>query len=89
MYKLYYTLSISANRQDNYEFGIAINYVQQDNTETHRKVGSVNDIGVISGGGLIRLSVWDNVTLMVKDEDSPLGIITIDHANINLVRIGN
>ncbi len=89
LYKVDYSISYFASRQDNYETGVAINGVNQDNTESHRKVGSINDIGNVGGTGLVVMNAGDNLTIQIKDEDTPVGDVTIDHINLIALRIGD
>lgn len=78
----------NAGNNVEYKTAIAINQVIQNNMVTHRKVGPAGDVGNTGTSGFIDLSVNDNVSLMILNDDGVQDVGT--HAtNVNLMRIGS
>lgn len=89
VYKVDYSVSFSGSANSEIGFDLGINGVFQNNTHSHRKIGTGGDIGNTGGTGYIFLNQGDVVTLMARDEASPVRDISIVSVNINLLRVGN
>ena len=87
-YKILNTISFSGQTGSTHGFSIGINGVKQYHCYTQRKLGS-SDVGALSVGCSIELSIGDVVTQMSADEDASLNDILIVTSNLNLKRIGN
>ncbi len=89
LYRVYYSISFSGSANSEIGFSVGIGGVEQDQTHSHRTLGTGGDIGNTGGTGYIFLNQGDVVTLMARDEASPVKDINIIAANLNLMRIGN
>lgn len=88
-YKIDYSISFSGSANSEVGFTVGIDGQEQDQTHSHRKIGTGGDVGNTGGTGIIILNEGDAVTLMARDEAAPVQDITIFAININLLRIGN
>jgi len=88
-YLVDYSLSFDLTDGNNDEFQVivAINGVQQNQTETHRKISTAGDVGNTGSSGFIDLIVGDVVTLQIYNSDS-LSDAGIHATNLHLMRIG-
>jgi hypothetical protein len=77
----------SSTSNHKHHFWIAVNGVEEFNTENHCKPANATDVISCSGGGLLKLNPQDIVTLYVKDETSGGETLTVFAANVNMNRI--
>ena len=89
LYRVDYSISFSGSANSEIGFSVGIGGVEQDQTHSHRTLGTGGDIGNAGGTGYIFLNQGDVVTLMARDEASPVKDINIIATNLNLMRIGN
>ena len=88
LYKADYSISFGGGLNDEYKTSVGVNSIPQNNTETHRKLGSGGDVGNTGSSGFISLSANDIVTLMILNDDAAANA-DVHSANLNLVRVGN
>ena len=88
-YKADYQLSFSnAGNNEEYMIMLAVNNVLQNNTATHRKIGSGGDVGNTAGFGNLNLNKYDNVSMKIINVDGSNNVIG-HSASVNLMRIGD
>ena len=87
LYKIDYSISFGGGLNDEYKTAVGVNGIKQGNTETHRKLGAGGDVGNTGSSGFVSLSVDDEITLMILNDDATANA-DVHSANINLVRIG-
>ncbi len=75
------------NNQE-YQFILAINNIIQNNTDSHRKIGSSGDVGDLGDRGWLDLSVGDRINLQSKNNDGTANLL-LHAASVNCLRIGN
>ena len=88
-YHIDYSVSFSGSANSEIGFTVGIGGQEQPQTHSHRKIGTGGDLGNTGGTGIITVNVGDEITLMVRDEASPVQDITLVAVNLNLWRIGN
>ena len=89
MYDCSYDISAgNAGNNQEYQFDLAVNGVEQDNTDSHRKIGAAGDVGDASDRGFISMNPGDELTLMAKNIDATANLF-VHAASINCVRIGS
>lgn len=87
-YKIDWQVSFrAAAANQEIEGAVGINGTRQANTSAHHKIGTATDDVTMSGTGIITLAVNDLVQIVVRNETATQNI-TVDHANLSLVRVG-
>jgi len=91
LYKLSYSISSNGGGALNHEYSyiVAVNGIEQENVHAHSNSGTAQNIGSVSGTGLIRLAINDRLNFWIKDEDNPVQDIDVSSANLNLLRVGD
>ncbi len=87
VYSADFWLSTSGGVNDIYESCITVNGIHET-PHAHRKQGTPGDVGSMSGGGIINLSVGDRINLEIRNIDSTADV-TIFYAGMRFERIGN
>lgn len=70
------------------EAAVAINGVRQNNTSAHMTDANANQDSCMGGTGIITLAVNDLVQLVLRNETATNNV-TVDHANLTLLRLGD
>ena len=89
--------SMDANTQE-IEFGIMIDSTKTDSVahgtagiqaegRNHRKFSNVNDVGAMSGTGIVQLAAGKTISLAARNVTSASDTITVAHSNLTIVRL--
>ena len=86
-YEMTYDISTgNAGNNQEYQFLIGINGEEQENTDSHRKIGAAGDVGDASDVGYIKCVEGDHVTLMSRNNDGNANL-NVHSASINIRRM--
>lgn len=79
--------SLAGSNNNVYQFGYAVNAITQEKCEQDRKIGTGGDVGVAPVSCLLNLTISDNVTFTMENEDGT-GAVTVQHFNLFINEIG-
>lgn len=89
IYKVTTSLSFSGISNSIIVSGVSINGVPQENVRAYSTVEVGGALGNMGGKGFITLEENDVVNFQVRTINSPVKDITVVHADLSLVRVGN
>ncbi len=78
----------NAGNNQEYQFILCVDGVQQNNTDAHRKIGASGDVGNVGEGGELNLSVGSQVTFQARNNDGSASL-EVHSAGVDCVRRGD
>lgn len=88
-YQVTTTISFAGQSGSIIASGVSVNGSPKLNTRALRTVSAGGALGSMNGVGFIELDIGDVVNFQVRTTTLPVKDITIVHANLNLVRVGD
>lgn len=90
VYKVEYSMTFTGQANNKYHIAIFINDTFKLETEAHSRVGGGNDIQSVAGSGIINLTIGDNVSLRMFNEDSDAdALIFSTNFNLHLLQLND